>query len=246
MEKGQIWNTRRAVHPGDADERRSFDLEGAVRIITKTTRSFSAELDDLLKNYAGRPSLLYYAEKMTKDLGGAKIYLKREDLNHTGSHKINNVLGQVLLAKKDGQNPRHRRDRRRTARGCHRHSCSPASDMECEIFMGKEDTGPAGAECLPDEAFWAPRCIAVTSGTETLKDAVNETMREWTNRDIGHPLCTGLLSWAPIRSRPSSGISSPSSDKEIKGADHGKGRTAFRHAVFACVGGGSNAMGAVL
>ena len=104
----------------------------------KTDPEFCAEIDDLLKNYAGRPSLLYYAEKMTKDLGGAKIYLKREDLNHTGSHKINNVLGQVLMAKK----------------------------------MGKTRViAETGAKVHP-----------VTSGTQTLKDAVNETMREWTNR----------------------------------------------------------------
>ncbi len=117
---------------------RSFIWRNSTNFI-KMTRSFCAELDDLLKNCAGRPSLLYYAEKMTKDLGGAKIYLKREDLNHTGSHKINNVLGQVLMAKKMGKT----RVIAETGAGQHGVACATAAallGLECEIFMGKEDT----------------------------------------------------------------------------------------------------------
>ena len=115
-----------------------LELEEAYEKYSKDLE-FNKELDDLLKNYAGRPSLLYYAEKMTKDLGGAKIYLKREDLNHTGSHKINNVLGQVLLAKKMGKT----RVIAETGAGQHGVATATAAalmGMECEIFMGKEDT----------------------------------------------------------------------------------------------------------
>lgn len=141
---------------------------------------FQAELTDLLNNYAGRPSLLYYAEKMTKDLSGAKIYLKREDLNHTGSHKINNVLGQILLAKKMGKT------RVIAETGAGQHGVATATGaalmgMECEIFMGKEDTDRQALNVFRMELLGA-RVHPVTSGTMTLKDAVNETMREWTRR----------------------------------------------------------------
>ena len=141
---------------------------------------FQAELTDLLNNYAGRPSLLYYAEKMTKDLGGAKIYLKREDLNHTGSHKINNVLGQILLAKKMGKT------RVIAETGAGQHGVATATGaalmgMECEIFMGKEDTDRQALNVFRMELLGA-KVHPVTSGTMTLKDAVNETMREWTRR----------------------------------------------------------------
>ena len=141
---------------------------------------FIKELDDLMKNYAGRPSLLYYAEKMTRDLGGAKIYIKREDLNHTGSHKINNVLGQVLLAKKMGKT----RVIAETGAGQHGVATATAAalmDMECEIFMGKEDTDRQALNCYRMELLGA-KVHPVTSGTMTLKDAVNETMREWASR----------------------------------------------------------------
>ena len=132
---------------------------------------FCRELEDLLKNYAGRPSLLYYAEKMTKDLGGAKIYLKREDLNHTGSHKINNVLGQVLLAKKMGKT----RVIAETGAGQHGVATATAAalmGLECEIFMGKEDTDRQALNVFRMELLGA-KVHPVTSGTMTLKDAVN-------------------------------------------------------------------------
>ena len=146
----------------------------------KADPQFQAELDDLMKNYAGRPSLLYYAEKMTKDLGGAKIYLKREDLNHTGSHKINNVLGQALLAKKMGKT----RLIAETGAGQHGVATATAAalmGMECEVFMGKEDTDRQALNVYRMELLGA-KVHPVTSGTQTLKDAVNETMREWSRR----------------------------------------------------------------
>lgn len=146
----------------------------------KVDPDFNAELNTLLKEYAGRPSLLYYAQKMTRDLGGAKIYLKREDLNHTGSHKINNVLGQVLLAKKMGKT----RVIAETGAGQHGVATATAAallGLECEIFMGKEDTERQALNVYRMELLGA-KVHPVTSGTMTLKDAVNETMREWTNR----------------------------------------------------------------
>ena len=146
----------------------------------KDDPEFNRELSNLLNNYAGRPSLLYYAEKMTKDLGGAKIYLKREDLNHTGWHKINNVLGQVLLAKKMGKT----RVIAETGAGQHGVATATAAalmGLECEIFMGKEDTERQALNVYRMELLGA-KVHAVTSGTQTLKDAVNETMREWTKR----------------------------------------------------------------
>ena len=141
---------------------------------------FLAEYNDLLKNYVGRPSLLYYAEKMTEDLGGAKIYLKREDLNHTGAHKINNVIGQVLMAKKMGK----KRVIAETGAGQHGVATATVAalmGMECEIFMGKEDTERQALNVYRMELLGA-KVHAVTSGTQTLKDAVNETLREWTRR----------------------------------------------------------------
>ena len=146
----------------------------------KDDPEFNRELTELLNNYAGRPSLLYYAEHMTKDLGGAKVYLKREDLNHTGAHKINNVLGQVLLAKKMGKT----RVIAETGAGQHGVACATAAallGLECEIFMGKEDTDRQALNVYRMKLLGA-KVHPVTSGTQTLKDAVNETMREWTNR----------------------------------------------------------------
>ena len=146
----------------------------------KNDPEFVAELNDLLNDYAGRPSRLYYAEKMTKDLGGAKIYLKREDLNHTGSHKINNVLGQVLLAKRMGKT----RVIAETGAGQHGVATATAAallGLECEVFMGKEDTDRQALNVFRMELLGA-KVHAVTSGTQTLKDAVNETMREWSSR----------------------------------------------------------------
>ena len=146
----------------------------------KNDPEFQKELDTLNREYAGRPSLLYYAEKMTKDLGGAKIYLKREDLNHTGSHKINNVLGQALLARKMGKT----RIIAETGAGQHGVATATAAallGMECEIYMGKEDTVRQALNVYRMELLGA-KVHPVTSGTQTLKDAVNECMREWTNR----------------------------------------------------------------
>lgn len=157
----------------------AIELEEAYNRF-KNDPGFIGELDDLLHNYGGRPSLFYYAEKMTKDLGGAKIYLKREDLNHTGSHKINNVLGQVLLAKRMGKT----RIIAETGAGQHGVATATAAalmGMECEIFMGKEDTDRQSLNVFRMELLGA-KVHKVISGTQTLKDAVNETMRDWTQR----------------------------------------------------------------
>ena len=146
----------------------------------KNDPQFTAELKYLLEEYTGRPSRLYYAEKMTKDLGGARIYLKREDLNHTGSHKINNALGQVLLAKKMGKT----RVIAETGAGQHGVATATAAallGLECEVFMGKEDTDRQALNVYRMELLGA-KVHPVTNGTQTLKDAVNETLREWTNR----------------------------------------------------------------
>lgn len=215
-----------------------YELEEAYEHY-KNDPAFIKELDDLNRNYAGRPSLLYYAEKMTRDLGGAKIYLKREDLNHTGSHKINNVLGQVLLAKKMGKT----RVIAETGAGQHGVATATAAalmDMECEIFMGKEDTIRQALNVFRMELLGA-KVHPVESGTQTLKDAVNETMREWTNRVddtlyvLGsvmgpHPFPTIVRDFQSVIS------------KEIK-AQMLEREGRLPDAVVACVGGGSNAMG---
>ena len=206
----------------------------------KNDPEFCAELDDLLKNYAGRPSLLYYAEKMTKDLGGAKIYLKREDLNHTGSHKINNVLGQVLLAKKMGKT----RVIAETGAGQHGVATATAAalfGMECEIYMGIEDTKRQALNVYKMRLLGA-KIHEATTGTATLKDAVSEAMREWTNRieDTHYVLgsCMGPHPFPTIVRDFQAVIS-----KEIKEQMLEKeGR--LPDAVLACVGGGSNAIGA--
>lgn len=206
----------------------------------KNDPTFCAELDSLLKDYAGRPSLLYYAEKMTRNLGGAKIYLKREDLNHTGAHKINNVLGQVLLAKKMGKT----RVIAETGAGQHGVATATAAalmGMECEIFMGKTDTERQALNVYKMRLLGA-KVHAVTSGTATLKDAVNETMREWTNRIsdthyvLGsvmgpHPFPTIVRDFQAVISKE---MREQCLEKEGKLPD----------AVIACVGGGSNAIGA--
>ena len=205
----------------------------------KNDPEFCAELDQLEREYAGRPSLLYYAEKMTRDLGGAKIYLKREDLNHTGSHKINNVLGQVLLAKKMGKT----RVIAETGAGQHGVATATAAalmDMECEIFMGKEDTIRQALNVYRMELLGA-KVHPVESGTMTLKDAVNEAMREWTNRVddtlyvrgsvMGpHPFPTIVRDFQSVIGKE---IKQQIIEKEGRLPD----------AVVACVGGGSNAMG---
>ncbi len=206
----------------------------------KKDPEFNAELNKLLNEYAGRPSLLYYAEKMTKDLGGAKIYLKREDLNHTGSHKINNALGQALLAKKMGKT----RLIAETGAGQHGVATATAAaflGMECEIFMGKEDTDRQAMNVYRMELLGA-KVHPVTSGTMTLKDAVNETMREWSNRVADTHYVLGSVMGPhpfPMIVRDFQSVISQEAKEQILKAE-GK----LPAAVVACVGGGSNAMGA--
>lgn len=206
----------------------------------KNDPAFQKELDTLNKEYAGRPSLLYYAEKMTKDLGGAKIYLKREDLNHTGSHKINNVLGQVLMAKKMGKT----RVIAETGAGQHGVATATAAallGLECEIFMGKEDTDRQALNVYRMELLGA-QVHPVTTGTMTLKDAVNETMREWTKRVDDTFYVLGSVMGPhpfPMIVRDFQSVISKEAKEQIL-AYEGK----LPKAVVACVGGGSNAMGA--
>lgn len=201
---------------------------------------FKAELTSLLNNYAGRPSLLYYAEKMTRDLGGAKIYLKREDLNHTGSHKINNVLGQVLLAKKMGK----ARVIAETGAGQHGVATATAAalmDMECEVFMGKEDTERQALNVYR-MCLLGAKVHPVTSGTQTLKDAVNETMREWVARiEDTHYVLGSVMGPHPFPTivRNFQKIIGEEIRFQILAAE-GK----LPDVVLACVGGGSNAIGA--
>ena len=215
------------------------EVEAAYEKYSKD-EEFQRELEDLLKHYAGRPSLLYYAEKMTKDLGGARIYLKREDLNHTGSHKINNVLGQVLLAKKMGKT----RVIAETGAGQHGVATATAAalmGMDCEIFMGKEDTDRQALNVFRMELLGA-KVHAVTSGTQTLKDAVNETMREWSRRMDDTLYVLGSVMGPhpfPMIVRDFQKIIG----KEIKEQLMEK-EGCLPNAVIACVGGGSNAMGA--
>ena len=206
----------------------------------KDDPEFNRELTELYNEYAGRPSRLYYAERMSKDLGGAKIYLKREDLNHTGSHKINNVLGQMLLAKRMGKT------RVIAETGAGQHGVATATvaammGMECEIFMGKEDTIRQALNVYRMRLLGA-KVHAVESGTGTLKDAVSETFREWTSRIddthyvLGsvmgpHPFPTIVRDFQSVISRE---IKQQIMEKEGRLPD----------AVLACVGGGSNAIGA--
>ncbi|MCI6810958.1 MAG: tryptophan synthase subunit beta [Lachnospiraceae bacterium] len=200
---------------------------------------FNRELETLLKEYAGRPSLLYYAEKMTKDLGGAKIYFKREDLNHTGSHKINNVLGQALLAKKMGKT----RIIAETGAGQHGVATATAASLlglECEIFMGKEDTARQALNVYRMELLGA-KVHPVESGTQTLKDAVNECMREWTKRVDDTLYVLGSVMGPhpfPMLVRDFQSVISREAKEQILQKE---GR--LPDVVLACVGGGSNAMG---
>ena len=206
----------------------------------KDDPGFNRELTQLLDEYAGRPSRLYYAAHMTEDLGGAKVYLKREDLNHTGSHKINNVLGQVLLAKKMGKT----RVIAETGAGQHGVATATAAalmGMECEIFMGKEDTIRQALNVYRMRLLGA-KVHAVESGTGTLKDAVSETFREWTSRiDDTHYVLGSVMGPYPFpmivrdfQSVISREIKQQILEKEGRLPD----------AVLACVGGGSNAIGA--
>jgi tryptophan synthase beta chain len=205
----------------------------------KEDAAFNAELEKLLNEYAGRPSLLYYAEKMSRDLGGAKIFLKREDMNHTGSHKINNVLGQTLLAKKMGKT----RIIAETGAGQHGVAAATAAallGMECEIFMGKEDTERQALNVYRMELLGA-KVHPVTSGTQTLKDAVNETMREWVSRvQDTHYVLGSVMGPHPFPTivRDFQSVISKEAREQILKAE-GK----LPAAVIACVGGGSNAIG---
>ncbi|MCD7894996.1 MAG: tryptophan synthase subunit beta [Erysipelotrichaceae bacterium] len=205
----------------------------------KHDEAFQAELNKLLVEYAGRPSLLYYAKKMTEDLGGAKVYLKREDLNHTGSHKINNVLGQCLMAKKMGKT----RAIAETGAGQHGVATATAAallDLECEIFMGKEDTDRQSLNVYRMELLGA-KVHPVTTGSMTLKDAVNECMREWTKRVDDTLYVLGSVMGPhpfPMMVRDFQSVISKEAKEQILAAE-GKLPTA----VMACVGGGSNAMG---
>ena len=205
----------------------------------KNDPEFNRELTELLNDYAGRPSRLYYAEKMTKDLGGCKIYLKREDLNHTGAHKINNVLGQALLAKKMGK----KRLIAETGAGQHGVASATAAalmNMECVVYMGKEDTERQALNVYRMRLLGA-EVIPVTSGTATLKDAVNEAMGEWTRRVHDSHYCLGSCMGPhpfPTIVRDFQAVIS----KEIKEQILQKeGR--LPDVVMACVGGGSNAIG---
>lgn len=200
---------------------------------------FNRELRELLDNYAGRPSLLYYAEKLTRELGGAKIYLKREDLNHTGSHKINNVLGQALLAKKMGK----KRLIAETGAGQHGVATATAAallDMECVVFMGEEDTKRQALNVYRMKLLGAD-VVPVKTGTATLKDAVSEAMREWTSRISDTHYCLGSVMGPhpfPTIVRDFQAVISLESRSQILEKE---GR--LPDAVIACVGGGSNAIG---
>lgn len=216
-----------------------IELEQAYEHYKKDP-AFVKEFEDLLHEYVGRPSGLYYAAHMTEDLGGAKIYLKREDLNHTGSHKLNNALGQALIAKKMGKT------RLIAETGAGQHGVATATvaallGMECEVYMGKLDTDRQALNVYRMELLGA-KVHPVTSGTQTLKDAVNETLREWTRRIedthyvIGsvmgpHPFPTIVRDFQSVIGRE---IKAQLKEKEGRLPD----------AVLACVGGGSNAMGA--
>lgn len=215
-----------------------INLEKAYEFY-KNDPAFNAELDKLFKEYAGRPSLLYYAENMTKDLGGAKIYFKREDLNHTGAHKINNVLGQCLLAKKMGKT----RVIAETGAGQHGVATATAAalmGLECEVFMGKEDTERQALNVYRMELLGA-KVHAVTTGTMTLKDAVNDAFKEWVSRvdDTLYVLGSAVGPHPyPMIVRDFQSVISKEAREQILELE-GKLPTA----VMACVGGGSNAIG---
>lgn len=200
---------------------------------------FLKELEDLYHHYAFRPSLLYYADKMTKDLGGAKIYIKREDLNHTGSHKINNALGQVLLAKKMGK----KRIIAETGAGQHGVATATVAayfDMECEIYMGREDMERQALNVYRMELLGA-KVTGVDAGTATLKDAINEAMRDWATNIATTFYCIGSVMGPhpyPTMVRDFQKIIGKEAKQQILEAE---GR--LPDCVVACVGGGSNAMG---
>lgn len=205
----------------------------------KNDPQFQKELTDLYHNYAGRPSMLYYAEKMTKDLGGAKIYIKREDLNHTGSHKINNVLGQALLAKKMGKK------RLIAETGAGQHGVATATvaalfGMECEVYMGEEDMERQALNVYRMNLLGA-KVTGVKSGTRTLKDAVNEAMRDWTaNIENTYYLIGSAMGPHPYPTmvRDFQKIIGEETKRQLEAMEH-----KLPDCVVACVGGGSNAIG---
>lgn len=205
----------------------------------KQDPAFNRELSQLFQDYAGRPSRLYYGEKMTRNLGGAKIYLKREDLNHTGAHKINNVLGQALLAKKMGKT----RLIAETGAGQHGVATATAAalfGMECKVFMGEEDTIRQALNVYRMRLLGA-EVVPVKSGTATLKDAVSEAMREWTSRISDTHYCLGSVMGPhpfPTIVRDFQAVISKEIKEQILEKE-GK----LPDAVLACVGGGSNAIG---
>lgn len=205
----------------------------------KNDPEFKRELVELFNEYAGRPSRLYYAEKMTKQLGGAKIYLKREDLNHTGAHKINNVLGQALLAKKMGKT----RLIAETGAGQHGVATATAAalmNMECVVFMGKEDTIRQALNVYRMKLLGAT-VVPVSSGTATLKDAVSEALREWTTRIEDTHYCLGSVMGPhpfPTIVRDFQAVISQEIKEQILEKEN-----RLPDAVIACVGGGSNAIG---
>lgn len=215
-----------------------IELEKAYNYYKKDPE-FINELTELLNEYANRPSRLYYAKKMTEDLGGAKIYLKREDLNHTGAHKINNVLGQALLAKKMGKT----RLIAETGAGQHGVATATAAAllaMECVIYMGEEDTIRQSLNVYRMRLLGA-KVIPVKTGTATLKDAVSEAMREWTSRINDTHYCLGSVMGPhpfPTIVRDFQAVIS----KEIKTQMMEK-EGKLPDAIIACVGGGSNAIG---
>ena len=215
-----------------------LELEKAYKRY-KEDPEFVAELTELLNDYAGRPSRLYYAAKMTRDLGGAKIYLKREDLNHTGSHKINNVLGQVLLAKRMGK----KRVIAETGAGQHGVATATAAallDMECVVYMGEEDTQRQALNVFRMELL-GTKVIPVTSGTATLKDAVNEAMKDWASTFEESHYCIGSVMGPhpfPTMVRDFQKIIGEETKTQMAKAE-GK----LPDVVMACVGGGSNAIG---
>ena len=208
----------------------------------KNDPEFNQELTALLNDYAGRPSRLYYVKRMTEDLGGAKIYLKREDLNHTGAHKVNNALGQCLLAKKMGKT----RVIAETGAGQHGVATATAAalmGLECEIYMGKEDMIRQALNVYKMRLLGA-KVHAVESGTATLKDAVSETFREWVSRiDDTHYVLGSVMGPHPFPTivRDFQAVISKEIKEQIIEAE-GK----LPDAVLACVGGGSNAIGALL
>ena len=205
----------------------------------KNDVTFNNELTELFNEYAGRPSRLYFAKKMTEDIGGAKIYLKREDLNHTGAHKINNVLGQALLAKKMGK----KRLIAETGAGQHGVATATAAalmGLECVVFMGKEDTIRQALNVYRMKLLGA-KVVAVDTGTATLKDAVSEAMKEWTTRISDTHYCLGSVMGPhpfPTIVRDFQSVISKEIKEQLKGKEG-----QLPDIVIACVGGGSNAIG---